>query len=399
MANIKKHTGRSGVVSYTIRVYRGRDTDGKQLKPYIKTYTPEKGMTAKQIEKEVNRVATLFEEECKKGTVSTERKTFSEYAEYVIEQKDRSGVKHKTIVLYRSLLDRVNNEDFCGFGYMKIKNIRAEHLNNFYTALGKEGANKRTGKGLSAKSIIEHHRFISVVLQQAFKEQLVNTNVAKLATPPKLEKREAECLTIEDIQNIMHAIESESLMWKTLTHMFIATGARRGEILGLKWSDIDFTTNQLHLCNNLLYTKERGIYTNSLKTGESRYVTVAKEVAALLKAWRAEQGRKLLQLGTKNEFQGHVFTQWNGRPMHPDSVTDYYAKLSKRYEGLPKIHPHIFRHTQASILIANGVDVVAVSKRLGHAKVSTTTDIYAHLIKKADERASDTIAQVLYKAE
>ena len=88
-------------------------------------------------------------------------------------------------------------------------------------------------------------------------------------------------------------------------------------------------------------------------------------------------------------------TAEDGQPMHPDSPTDWLAKFSKRH-NLPPIHPHKFRHTQASLLISEGVDILTVSKRLGHAKVSTTLDIYSHVLAKSDEKASDTLDDLIY---
>ena len=92
---------------------------------------------------------------------------------------------------------------------------------------------------------------------------------------------------------------------------------------------------------------------------------------------------------------GFVFTQKTGKVMHPDSVTDWFGKFSKR-NNLPSINPHKFRHTQASLLIHEGVDIVSVSKRLGHSKVSTTTDFYSHILANADRSACDALDKILF---
>lgn len=398
MANIRprKSTVTGEIISYEIRVYRGRAQDGTQLKPYTATWKPKEGATKKQIEKELHRFATLFEENCKNGMVATEKKTFADYACYVIDLKERNGLKHSTADRYKSLMERINDVDICGFGHMKLSDIRADNLNKFYAALAKPGTNQRTGEALSAKTIVEYHRFISSVFSQAVKENLLMFNTAERATPPKVPKHEAEAFEADEVIKIISAVEHEPIKWKVLTHVFIATGARRGEILGLRWKDVDLKNNTVYLCNNILYSKTKGIYNTTLKTDENRLISISAEVSAMLKAWRAEQAAELIKIGSKNQNTGYVFTQWDGTPMHPDSVTDYFAKLSDRYE-LPHINPHKFRHTQASLLINQGIDIVSVSKRLGHAKVSTTTDIYAHILQKADERVSDTISQLFYK--
>jgi integrase len=116
----------------------------------------------------------------------------------------------------------------------------------------------------------------------------------------------------------------------------------------------------------------------------------------LLRQYRAWQNEMRLLNGDRWQDTGYVFTRDDGLPMAPDSIGAWLTDFSARHE-LPHINPHAFRHTVASVLINNGTDVVAVSKRLGHAKTSTTTDIYAHIIQEADEQASECIADVMLR--
>ena len=176
----------------------------------------------------------------------------------------------------------------------------------------------------------------------------------------------------------------------------IATGARRGEIMGLKWSAVDFKKDEIKICNNLLYSKQRGIYEDSPKTNETRYICVEHSVMQLLSQYRREQSLLRLKMGERWVNTGYCFTRENGEPMHPDSITDWLSKFSKKYD-LPHINPHKFRHTQASILIGEGVDIITVAKRLGHKDPSTTSNIYAHVLAKADAEANKALADVLFK--
>lgn len=116
----------------------------------------------------------------------------------------------------------------------------------------------------------------------------------------------------------------------------------------------------------------------------------------LLREYRAWQSAEIIRLGEYYERNGFVFSQENGKPMHPDSVTDWLAKFSKRHD-LPHINPHAFRHTMASILYFNHADSVSISKRLGHAQVSTTENIYAHIIDEADKSNADILESVFLK--
>lgn len=396
MASVSKRTDKDGrVVSYRIRVSRGRG-----MKPFEMTWPPRgeripDTWSKRTIEKEVARIAASFEEKCRRGEVSTERLTFEQYANMVIDQKESCGIKHRTVHRYRELLARTVDVDCNGIGHIQLQDLRPDQINLFYRTLAQPGQ-KKTGGTLSPKTILEHARLVHCVLGQAVKEGLIPYNVADRATPPKVRRKEAAYLEREDIDAVFESLKDESLKWRALTHFLIATGARRGEALGLQWEHVDFRNNQVYLCNNTLYSPERGIYHDSLKTGESRYVSVAQPVMDILKAWKNEQALQRLKKGALWQDTGYVFTQDSGLEMHPDSVTDWYAKFSKRH-NLPPIHPHMFRHTSASLLIGAGVDVVSVSKRLGHAKTSTTTDIYSHVLKKADEKASDVLNDLLYR--
>ena len=462
MASITPRKDKSGnIISYTIRVFRGYDSDGKKLKPYTMTYKPEKGMTAKQIDKELNRQAVQFEEQCKLGYALDTRQTFAEYAKYVIELKEHSGTKHSTILMYKRLLERINQ----GIGHMKIGDIRPQHLNNLYAQLGKRGLRDEPGKAvakvdiaalirqkgytfksfaekagiaenttakaahketvseevagkiaatlgtdisrlftvtrnmepLSNKTILEHHRFISVVLTQAEKECLIMYNPARKATPPKAVTKEANYFDIEDIERIRDCLEKEPLKWKTAVHLLLITGARRGELLGLKWDKVDWRNNQIFICNNLLYSVERGKYEDTTKTATStRYVKLPPETMELLREYRQWYLKQQYLCGDKWQNSNFLFVQENGAPMDPSTLTNYCVKFSKKY-GLPHINPHAFRHTMVSVLYFNGVDSISISRRLGHSKVSTTTDKYGHIMRKADEAAADCIADVILR--
>lgn len=394
MANIQERRDKTGrLISYSIRVHRGRGPDGKQLKPWTATFEVSPTWTEKSARKKAAAFAATFEKSCKEGTTSDSRLKFAEYCDYVIELKEQRGAKHSTIVRYRELAARVAP----AIGHLKLKDLRADHLNSLYSALAQPRQNKRTGGGLSAKTILEHHRLISTVLDQAEREGLVPFNVAHKATLPKQERREVNYFQPEQVTAIRDALELEPIKWRTITHMFLITGARRGEILGLKWNKIDFEGNQVHICNNVLYSSDRGIYEDTPKTATSdRYVSLPAETMKLLRQYRAWQSGERLRLGEYYQDQGFLFAQDSGKPMHPDSVTDWLKKFSKRH-GLPHINPHAFRHTMASMLYFNGVDSVSISKRLGHAQVSTTANIYAHVMEEADKKNADILADVFLK--
>lgn len=256
---------------------------------------------------------------------------------------------------------------------------------------------EKNSRTLSPKTVIEHHRLISTVLDQASKEGLVPFNVASKATLPKVQKKEVNYFQPEQVAAIREALEREPIKWKTLVHLLLITGARRGEILGLKWDKVDFEGNKIHICNNVLYAPDRGIYEDTPKTATSdRYISLSAETMQLLRQYWAWQSGERLRLGGYYQDQGFLFAQDSGKPMHPDNVNTWLRNFSKRH-GLPHINPHAFRHSMASLLYFNGVDSVSISKRLGHAQVSTTVNIYAHVMEAADKKNADILADVLLK--
>ena len=394
MANIQERRDKDGkLISFSIRVYRGRSADGKQLKPATATFEVKPTWTEKSARKKAAAFAATFEEDIKLGRKTDSRQRFDAFCDYVIDLKEQRGGKHKTTELYRSLTKRI----YPAIGHLKLTEIRADILNDFYTSLAAPGVNKRTGGGLSPKFILGHHRLISLVLSQAVREGLVPYNVAERATLPKNEHKEVNYFQPEEIAAIRDALQSEPFKWKMLTHLLLVTGARRGEILGLKWKAVDFENCQIHICNNILYSPDCGIYEDTPKTEKSiRWISLPKETMQLLRQDRVYQLEQRIAMGDRWVDQDFIFTQEDGSPMHPDSVTSWLSKFSKRH-NLPHINPHAFRHTMASILYYNGADTISISKRLGHAQPSTTADIYAHVIEEADKKNADIIADVFLK--
>ena len=394
MANIQERRDKSGkLISFSIRVHRGRGADGKQLKPYTTTFDVSPTWTEKSARKKAEAFAATFEKECREGITSDSRQKFEQYCEYVIALKEQRGIKQSTVKNYHELAARI----YPVIGHIKIRELRPDHINDLYSRLSQNGVNKRNGGKLSSKSVLEHHRLVHTVLEQAVKEGIIPFNPADRVELPKAERKEVNYFQPEQIAAIRSALETEPLKWQTLVHLLLITGARRGEILGLKWDKVDFQNKRIYICNNVLYQPKLGIYEDTPKTEKSkRYISLPDETMKILKRYQLWQYEERLRLGAYFQNQGFVFCQDNGSPMHPDSVTTWLARFSKRH-GLPHINPHAFRHTMASVLYFNGMDSVSISKRLGHSQVSTTTDIYAHVMEEADKKSADILGDILLK--
>lgn len=395
MASIQERRNKDGkLISFSIRVHRGRGIDGKQLKPYTTTFEVKPTWKEETARKKATDFAANFEKDIKEGRIVDNKQKFAAYCDYVIElKKQRGTAKHSTYHRYKELTTRIYPQ----IGHIKLCDLRAEHLNDLYTFLSSDGQNKRTGGKLSNKTILEHHRLISSVLEQARKENLIPYNIASCVELPKVEKKDVNYFQPAQVEAIRNALEQEPIKWKTLVHLLLVSGVRRGELLGLKWDKVYFDSNKIYICNSVLYSPDIGIYESTPKTEKSkRFIVLPKETMRLLEEYKYHQMQLQLKNGVYFQNKNFVFTQDNGQPLHPDSVTDYLSKFSKRY-NLPHINPHAFRHTMASILYFNGVDSISISKRLGHAQPSTTTNIYAHIIEEADQQNADIIADIFLK--
>lgn len=256
---------------------------------------------------------------------------------------------------------------------------------------------EKDNRPLSAKSRLEYHRLIHTILDQAEKEMLVSYNAADKVTPPTVEQKDPNYFQPDQISDILDAMENESIKWRTIVNLLVVTGCRRGEIAGLKWSNVDFDHSKIRIDCTLLYSSGTGIFENATKTRDVRFLKLPKETMELLRDYRQYWVELRFKNGDQWKGDDYCFVQDDGSVIFPDSITAYLNSLNVKYPQLPHINPHAFRHSVASVLISNQIDPVTVSKRLGHSRVSTTVDLYSHLIAEADADASETIADALLR--
>ena len=458
MATIEKIAGKTGV-SYRITVSGGFDTAGKRIRHRM-TYKPEPGMTAKQTEKAVQRAAADFERSIEQGYALDNRQTFAGYAAYVLDLKERDGTKAKTLDRYKELMIRINQaighlkladirpqhlnsfyknlaepgiREGVGSATAKIDlaawlkankksrasiaeaaGVAASTVNTavrgnpvqeakaaaIAQAMGKKLREvftvEQNMEPLADRTVLAYHRLISIILSQAEKEMLVPYNAAAKATPPKAAKKAPNYFQPETISEILKALEAEPLKWQLITHLLLVTGCRRGEIMGLKWEKVDFENSRVKIDRALIVSPSKGVYESTTITSDVRYLTLPAETMSLLRQHKREQLRLQLANGDRWISSGYVFTQDNGDRLNPDSITAWLNDFSARH-GLPHINPHAFRHTVASVLLANGTDIVTVAAQLGHASASTTENFYAHIIEENKAKASECIADVLLR--
>ncbi|MBP1537319.1 MAG: site-specific integrase [Ruminococcus sp.] len=380
MATIRKRGN-----SYQIRVSVGYDTKGNH-KEQAMTWRPPENMTERQIQKELNRQAVMFEEACSHGFCSKAIK-FEALAEEWFENYARMNLRSTTYERMKQLTHRI----YPAIGHLRIDKITPRQLQAFVNSLAKEGANEKTGKPLAPKTIRHNLSFISDVYSYAVKMGLVSENPCSKVTVPKGEVKEKQIYTQEELAVLLNSLQGEPIKYKVFFYLISYTGFRRSEMLGLEWKDIDFENNIISVKRTSNYTAERGIYTDTTKTKRSqRTLKIAQPIMDLLKELKDEQDAEALRLGDKWVETDRLFTKWNGAEMNNQTPYGWLKEFCEKNE-LPFYGLHSFRHFAASALISAGLDVVTVSGALGHCNSGTTLNTYSHMFQTAQARVSNAM--------
>ena len=248
--------------------------------------------------------------------------------------------------------------------------------------------------GLSSCTVGNAHRFLKLVLASAVKGGTLARNVAAIESSPPVKTKEIEVLRPDQITAVLTALDGLSLY--PVVSLALATGMRRGELLALQWGDIDLDGGTIRVERSVEETKQTGLRVKSPKTKRGRRtITLPSTAVAMLRAHKVQQLELRLQLGMgKLEPDTLVFGTIEGSLMSPDNLSSRWYHVC-RGKGLPLVTFHALRHTHASVLIRNGVDILTISRRLGHSKASITLDVYGHMIGGADEAAAKAIEKVM----
>lgn len=384
MATIRKRGN-----SYQIRVSCGYDTSGNQVVQTM-TWKPADGMNKKQIEKELQKQAILFEDKCMKGQVTANIK-FQDFAEQWFEEYAKVNLRPTSYARMKQLTKRV----YPAIGHKRLDKITARDIQKFVTDMLVNGKNMNTGKPLSRKTAVHHLSFISDVFSYAVRMGMLCDNPCRRVFVPKQEQEEKQIYTIEQVKILYENLKSEPMKYQVYLLLSIYSGYRRSEMLGLEWKDIDFEHDLIHVRRTSQYTAEKGIYTDTTKTRKSKRVSkMPASIMNLLRQFKAEQDEEARRLGTKWEDHDRLFTKWNGAPMNPQTPFEWLKGYCERI-GIPFRNIHSLRHLHASLLIFEGVDVVAVSEDMGHSVVGTTLNLYSHMFQEAKARNCDAISNAL----
>lgn len=398
MASISARKNKKGeIISYRIRVSHGYDIKGNKLKPYEMTYKPDPEMTEKQIEKELHKQAILFEEKCKLGLLGDSTNLlFSDFCDQYLEiMKDR--LSPTTLEYYNSAIHRLFKP---ALGHLKLKNIKTIHIQSFINQLSENNIKQKRdnsvdGGKLSAASIKRNITILQSIFKQAVKIELISESPAKAdkLTIPKVTVPKIDIFTKQEAAEMLSYLEQEEIQFQVFVQLAIMTGARRGELTALKFSDFDYDNKKVTIERAAVKLKGKPTQIKAPKDYEVRTVAINQYCIDLVKLLRIEKNKKAKSLGIMWHENDWLFTQDNGEIMNPQTPTKQFSKFLKK-NHLKHRKLHSLRHTSATLLLYGGVNIKQVQERLGHGDI-TTTNKYLHYISEADEQAANILQDML----
>lgn len=447
MATIEKRGA-----SYRITVSAGYGIDGKQIREKM-TWTPEPGMTKRQIEKALNREATLFEERVRHQVTQNGNIRLVDFTQIFLDQYAKPNLKKKTAFGYEQKMATINQ----ALGHIKLKDLKPGHIATFYANLQEDGMRARcmalpkidfaqwmkergtcmaelarqTGvsvwcfkqlkdsQGIAQDRAVQicekldipyaslfirqhddtplkpgtihtYHRVLSAVLFRAVKWKYIERNPAERADLPSIAHRRAAYLDEPDARRLLVLLQDERILWRAVITFDLLSGLRRAEFLGLRWCDVDLDHQMIHIRQTWNYLPSEGCYIDTPKSATSeRPLRISRTAVLLLLEYKSWQD-------AQREALGDAWQDTDGRVFTSEEGRPLFPDAVTKWftsfvkrTGLPKVTIHSLRHTYASLMIADGAPLVVVSHNLGHAQTSTTSNIYSHVIAAAEAKAAE----------
>ena len=362
--------------------------DGRWEGRYTAGHDP---VTGKQIFKNVlGKTQNEVKEKLKKALIEAGQVDFTKSGQYTVstwmdtwfENVAKIKVRPSSHQTYKGYID---NHIKPNIGKIPLEKLTTMDLQKFYRKLLSKGRverieSKDQPKGLSAKTVRNINQVISSAMDLAVAQKIILTNPTNACELPKVEHQEMQTIPTEQLQAFLQEAKATGVY--EMYYIELATGLRRGELLGLKWTDIDWKNGIIKVRRQIARVDGQ-IVEAPLKTRNSyRAVTISQQAIEVLKTQKAKTN------------DTYVFPSPNGGPRSPDSVNNMLRRVLER-AGIPKVRFHDLRHTFATIALQNGVDIKTVSGMLGHFSAGFTLDTYAHVTTSAQKEAAQTMGNIL----
>lgn len=418
MASTRELISKDGRRYYVIRVRRGR----KGTEVTTRWYPPE-GKAASTIKRLLMKAVADFEREVSEGNIlsvheqkeadakkaaqeAAERakiQTVEQYAK-VFMQKVEVGKAENTRQNYQCLLDK---HVIPSIGKLPVQDVTGAEIDSLMTKMLADGYALTTRQRVWT--------VLCLFFKQAKRARMIRYSpmddiederpTATKADKAKREEEKEKFYGPDEVKRLLDAVESEPLKWRCFVWLLALSGVRRGEALALQWQDVDFDSQNIKVSKSLNYTPKAGVYTSSTKSGKARTVclrsddpgtkAVYQKFFGMLRELRESQKQSGKVVKLESKRGGWVFQQEDSsEPMHPTSPTAYFRKFGIKH-GFDNFHPHLLRHSFVSIAIAQGQDVVSVSRTAGHADPRITLAVYAHASAESVRQVASAVGKAI----
>ena len=380
--SIQRNSKRSWRLVYDV----GRNHSGKRRQKAV-TFKGSK----REAEKELARLITEFENG---GFVEPHKLTLADYLESWLKSHAAASVSPKTLERYTEIC---RNHLIPALGSHLLTKLNSMHIQACYAEAEKSGRRNGVGGGLSARTVLHHHRVLRRALTQAATATppLIKINPTDGVTAPTPAAHDITVLDEDETASLLEAASGHTLYIPIL--IAVTTGMRRGEILALRWRDVNLERCSLSVVHSLEQTKE-GLRFKSPKTKKGRRaITLPTITVEALRQHKAEQARIRLRLGMGRDDNGLVCSRYDGAPRSPRAFSKEFDRFIRKLD-ITRVTFHELRHSHATQLLEAGVHPKVVQERLGHSTVATTLDLYSHVTETLQEDAAASVDVALRAA-
>lgn len=364
---------------YILRVSAGFDDYGRRMQ-FSRTVTATSDTDAER------QLMKLYQEKTKlvQGRGSQSPKTLNAaYAEW-IDNHVKPNLERRTLQYYEDLWDRYIDAK----GGAKLNKLSPRIIQDI---INNVNAGQRTKQGV--------YSMLRAMLNKAVKWGYIADNPCNKLDSPKYETAPKDVYTQLDLKNMFSCLVKEPVIYQLATWLAVSRGARREEIVGLKWDDVDFEQKTIYIRRAAVRIKKEGMIEKSTKNKKSqRVLSLSDDLMALFRIHKAQQDHQRLLAGSKWQDEGWVFANWRGELYSSDTITNWWCGFLKSND-LKKIRFHDLRHTAATTLLINNVDIASVSNILGHSRQSTTLNVYSHVISDSKAAAFNALDTAIEDAK
>lgn len=375
---------KQGKESWGITVNLGRDPETKRLRRCFFT------VRGKKVDAERALTAALAQRD--QGIdLAPAKITVAEYIRVWLRDYAEPNVAASTLQRYRGI---AGSHIIPTLGSRRLADLRPIEIQAAYTRWLSPGG--RCGseiRGLSPRTVLHHHRLLREAFNQAVRWQLLARNPCDAVEPPRPPRAEAQVLDEQEVRRMLDAARAESLY--ALFHTAVTTGARLGELLALRWQDLDFERDRMSIARTVRRYPDKGYVFSAPKTHRSRRpISLDADTKLVLQEHRHHQIEQRLLVGPAYNDQDLVFATPTGTTLGDSTVRTTFTRIL-RTAGLKRVRLHDLRHTAATLMLKAGVNPKVVSDRLGHSTISITLDIYSHVLPDMQRDGAEALARMI----